>query len=1044
MGTIVDEYLERIGRDERPDVEEYARRYPQLATVLRQMLPALQALRSSATNPTPSAKGPEPTLAPEGPLGDFRIAREIGRGGMGVVYEAVQISLGRRVALKVLPFAAALDAKQLQRFKNEAQAAAHLHHQNIVPVYAVGSERGMHYYAMQFIDGRTLAAVIHELRRLAGLESTLEARNSADGTAPAGSEANGDAALPLAYPLAAVGTEGRVREAAGDTWRASVALSTAHATNSPAFFRAAAKLAAQAAGALEHAHSLGIVHRDVKPANLLVDGRGNLWVTDFGLAQVQTDTRLTLSGDLVGTLRYMSPEQALGQAVGLDHRADLYSLGATLYELLTLSPVFDGRDRQELLRQIALEEPKPPRRINKRIPTELETIVLKAMAKNANERYATAKELGDDLQRFLQDEPIRAKRPTLLQRLRKWGRRHRPVVTAGAVGLLLALAVLAGSVGWVVRDHAARHTKDAADLQRALEDAQRSRKEGKWPQAQAAAKRAEALLEVGAAEPALVELVRRLVRELAEEEADGQMVARLEELRLLQAETDVESNRFVLERALPDYRQAFNDYGVRAGAMSPEEAAALLERRPSAIRGILMAALDHWLILARHKQAPETAWLARVLAIADSDGWRQEVRAARERGDRQALEALAREVDPATQPPEALFVLNVSLRQRGATEAAVALLRRAQEAFPGDFWINHDLGVALQNARPPQAEEAVRFLTAATALRPNSPGVRFNLGSALWKRGRHDEAAAAFRAAIDLKPQYALAYFMLTSVLSDKGQLDEAIAVGRRAVTRLPNNAQGHYNLGIVLAKNRQVDEAIAAYRRAIALDPNYAQAHCNLGLTLWKNGELIEAATELQRGHELGTQQADWLYPSARWLKDCRRFVELDEQLPAIIKGEVVPGSAAAWNEFAQLCYYRKFYVASARMRTEAFRRDAELANDLQAANRYDAACAAALAAEGRDVDVGALSDEESAIWRKQALEWLRADLTGATKVGEAGKPLDRVQCRMRLRHWQSDPDLASVRDPALVAKLPPDEQKAWNRLWADTENLVKGNAAK
>ena len=188
----------------------------------------------------------------------------------------------------------------------------------------------------------------------------------------------------------------------------------------------------QAAEALEHAHELGVIHRDIKPANLLVDGRGNLWITDFGLAHCQSQAGLTMTGDLVGTLRYMSPEQALAKRVLVDQRTDIYSLGATLYELLTLEPVFDGRDRQELLRQIAFEEPRPLRRLNKAIPAELETIVLKAMEKNPADRYATAQELADDLERFLKDEPIRAKRPTLVQRARKWSRRHRPLVWATA------------------------------------------------------------------------------------------------------------------------------------------------------------------------------------------------------------------------------------------------------------------------------------------------------------------------------------------------------------------------------------------------------------------------------------------------------------------------------------------------------------------------------------------------------------------------------------------------------------------------------------
>jgi tetratricopeptide (TPR) repeat protein len=213
----------------------------------------------------------------------------------------------------------------------------------------------------------------------------------------------------------------------------------------------------QAAQALEHTHQVGVVHRDVKPANLLVDGQGSLWITDFGLAHLPREVSLTLTGDLVGTLRYMSPEQALAKRVVVDHRTDVYSLGATLYEFLALRPAFGGSDRQELLRQIAFEEPRPPRRLNQAVPPELETIVLKALEKNPADRYATAQELADDLRRFLDDKPIRARRPTLRQRLTKWGRRHRGVVGTAVAGLVLAVVVLALSTAWVWKENQAKN-----------------------------------------------------------------------------------------------------------------------------------------------------------------------------------------------------------------------------------------------------------------------------------------------------------------------------------------------------------------------------------------------------------------------------------------------------------------------------------------------------------------------------------------------------------------------------------------------------------
>jgi WD40 repeat protein/serine/threonine protein kinase len=351
---------------------------------------------------------------------------------MGIVYEAEQMSLGRRVALKVLPFAAGLDPRQLQRFKNEAHAAAQLHHTNIVPVYGVGCERGVHFYAMQYIDGQTLAAVIRELRQ------NVECPMPNDQRMP-----NAQCPSPK-DPVPDANAQTDIRHSTLDIlWSLGIGHSS--------FFRTVAQLGVQAADALEYAHQMGIFHRDIKPANLLVDAGGRLWITDFGLAHCQSQPGLTMTGDVLGTLRYMSPEQALAKRVGADARTDLYSLGVTFYELLTLRPAYNGRDREELLRQIAFEEPCVPSRSNRALPADLETIVLKAMAKNPKERYATAQELADDLHRFLEDKPVKAQRPTLRQQAIKWARRHKTVVRAAVVVLALTVATLLVSTALIWR-----------------------------------------------------------------------------------------------------------------------------------------------------------------------------------------------------------------------------------------------------------------------------------------------------------------------------------------------------------------------------------------------------------------------------------------------------------------------------------------------------------------------------------------------------------------------------------------------------------------
>jgi serine/threonine protein kinase/tetratricopeptide (TPR) repeat protein len=933
LADLLDELADRLRSGHAAAVDEMALAHPEHAEPLRRLAPAVRLLaevdRSEAVDEPDSDPGPAMGLSA---LGDFRILGELGRGGMGVVYAAEQVSLGRPVALKVLPLAATLDPRRLQRFQNEARAAGCLHHTNIVPVFAVGVAHGVHFYAMQLIEGQTLAAVIRDLRRQTGHGTA--APHDADTGAR-------DADTP-AFPTG-LSAEGGVRNRE--------------------YLLAVTRLAIQAAEALDYAHQLGVVHRDIKPGNLMVDGRGQLWVTDFGLAQFRHgDAGLTLTGDLVGTLRYMSPEQALGQRTVVDHRADIYALGATLYELLTLEPALDGQDRQELLRQIAFEEPRPPRRGNPAIPADLETIVLKAMAKAPAERYASAQELADDLRRFVEDKAIRARRPSGLERARKWARRHRSVMWSATLTLIATVIVLAGSGGWIARDHAARDARVQADLQAALAEAQRHQRAGNGVQAQAAAQRAQALLRHGAVDPAVAEQVHELVRALAEEAADRHVLARIEDIRRVQAEIDTQENRHVIENTLPIYRDSFREYGWEANVLTPEEAAAWLARRPAVMRGTLLAALDHWLILARFKKVPEAGWLEQVLATADTDDWRRRVREARKQNDRAALEQLANEVDAASQPPEALFMLDLSLRQRGALKTAIAFLRRAQAAFPGDFWINNNLGMALQLGPAAELDDAIRFLTAAVALRPNNAGARNTLGLALARKGRYADAADSYRAALKCKPDFAVAQSNYGQTLWAQGRFDEAIDAYRQATRLQPEIICVHFNLGDALWKRGRLDEARAAYEAVIALRKDYAEAHCNLGLVLREAGDFTRALAALERGHELGSKQPRWAYPSAEWIKDCRWLIDFDRQGPAAFDIDDPPADAAERVKIAEYCQHKQCYAAAARWWSSAFIADPKLAEDVDSGHRYAAGRAAALAAAAKGVDAGALEESERA----------------------------------------------------------------------------------
>lgn len=423
-----------------PDRKAYLARYPDIAREVEECLDGIDLAHAAGRTMRSQAPQAQPDF-PREPLGDFRIVREIGRGGMGIVYEAVQLSLGRRVALKVLPFASALNARQLQRFQTEAHAAAQLHHNNIVPVYAVGCERGVHFYAMQVIDGRPLDQVIHEMR---------------EGIPPA-------EAPPTVDKMAATTRSSRISAIRSNALLGSQVTSTRSGRIEEAH-RNGAAIGMQVAEALEYAHEAGVVHRDIKPANLLLDSKGNAWVTDFGLARVNADTGITQTGDIFGTLRYMSPEQAAGRRLEVDHRADVYSLGATLYELVCLEPSFPGQDKQRVLQQILNEEPRPPRLIDRSIPVELETIILKSMAKAPIERYQTAGEMAADLRRFLEHRPILARRPSAVDHARKWLRRHPSILWAGVAVLIVAVIALGTSTAIV--SHEQTLTKGALEREK--------------------------------------------------------------------------------------------------------------------------------------------------------------------------------------------------------------------------------------------------------------------------------------------------------------------------------------------------------------------------------------------------------------------------------------------------------------------------------------------------------------------------------------------------------------------------------------------------
>lgn len=445
VSQLANDYLARCRRGEAPPISEYTVKYPELAEDIREIFPMMLLMEENA--PKDESEEHEPLKLSQ--FGDFRIKREIGRGGMGVVYEAVQESLNRNVALKVCPLNAGMSSRNRLRFRRESRAAAMLHHTNIVPVFAVGEEEGSLYYAMQLIRGATLDDVIEELRILLHTPDSTTRFSNVSVRSFRRSVASEVAStlVSASEPPLQESTKSIV-----ETVDNKVSLPGQSASDSQSglaqYWDSVARIGIQAADALSYAHGQGTLHRDIKPGNLMLDEKGIVWVLDFGLAKSLEEDDMTRAGELIGTLRYMSPEQCKGNPTT---QSDVYSLGLTLYEMLTFQPAFSETQRTELLRAIAEKEPTRPRRINRKVPRDLETIVMKTIDRDKKRRYPNAEDLRADLTRFLNGEPISARRISTTERVGKWIRR-RPMIASLCAALMLLFLTSFGLISWKWRE----------------------------------------------------------------------------------------------------------------------------------------------------------------------------------------------------------------------------------------------------------------------------------------------------------------------------------------------------------------------------------------------------------------------------------------------------------------------------------------------------------------------------------------------------------------------------------------------------------------
>ncbi len=791
-------------------------------------------------------------------LGDFEVVRELGRGGMGVVYEARQRSLNRRVALKVLGPGLGLTPRAVDRFRREAEAAAKLHHSNIVPVYATGEEDGVHFYAMELIDGPSLDQVIR------GVASG--GRPPPDSASHPGADAPRSPALDQTGPYA---------PPAAPTPPSGSASASGARPSADRFDRAAAMIA-DVADALHHAHQQGVTHRDVKPSNLLLSSDGRLSVTDFGLARLLEQPGMTVTGEFVGTPAYMSPEQITAGRVPLDHRTDIYSLGATLYELLTLRPPFRAEGRDKLLAMVIQKEPAAPRSIDPKVPRDLETICLKCLEKDPDRRYQSAKDLAEDLRRYVNRFAIKARRAGPLARAGKWVKRN-PWAAALLGCLLIALlaagffAYQAGQDRGQLRAEERQAAVDKAILEAMSGDAE-------------AALQAVADAENKGAEPGELNLLRGLVEyhrgRLKEalvylEQADQQMPGSVA-VKALRAIAYLDSGRLerydemyaILDQLEPKTPEDRLFLSLFLTEVDPHRSLRILDEAPAPFRQAPVARLVRGIVqwyLAQDTGKAEDAeqalddlgkvdlpdnplWLSSRLkadltaahAYAPGEPRRRQIenQAARD------VEALATHTDNALAFQARCYYLLV----RGDADALIATARQARESRIEDAFVTY-MEVSALYTRKDDAE-ALRVLQSAKDTGDESAGATEREIVLAAMSGRKDEAEKAITDVIRSRSggtplSYVCAYLQLLGPEYRAKTRQAAQDIREHSSRLIPGWRHDWYHVLLDFHAGRIDDRELL--RTAGESRFNQCEANFYIGLEKLGEGDRKEAGTYFQ-----------------------------------------------------------------------------------------------------------------------------------------------------------------------------------------------------
>jgi eukaryotic-like serine/threonine-protein kinase len=940
-------------------------------------------------------------------LGRYQLLGEIARGGMGAILKGRDVDLGRDLAIKVLLESQRGNPEVVRRFVEEAQIGGQLQHPGVVPVYELGTfpePDRRPYFAMKLVKGQTLAALLH------------------DRTGPA--------------------------------------------QDLPRFL----SIFEQICQTVAYAHARGVIHRDLKPSNVMVGSFGEVQVMDWGLAKVLPQGGIadeaaaqpvpesaivtarsgpagsgseSQAGSVLGTPSYMAPEQARGEVGRIDERADVFGLGAILCEILTGRPPFWGSTREEIRARAARGDLADAlgRLDASGVEGDLINLDRDCLAADPERRPRSAGEVARRLTTYLAGVQERLKTAELARveaqaraeealvtavaaEARARAERRARRLTAGlAASVLITASVVGGGWTYLAQQREARMVATTRVVTDALAEAQRFRGQAqlaaigdltKWSNALGAARRARDLLAEGQADAALQRWVLTALADLEREQAAAEKQgAEVERDRKLLGELETIrgklSEHWNAKQAHAEYAAAFRTFGIDLDQLDPKEAGRRIAQRSAPVE--LASYLDDWALRRRKARGTkdEASW-RRLLAaaqIADPNPWRVALRDQIGRDDRQALRTLA--ADQKTleaQPAQSLVLFASALRDQGDRDRAEQVLRRAWRLAPGDFWVNFELGdnQGVADGRFDRPEQAIRFYSACVAIRPRS----------------------------------SAAYNCLGTVLSGQGKFEEAISEYRTALLLKPDSVDTHTNLGIALFEQGNIDEAIGQYRESLRLSPDCAAAHCELGIAFRRKGLYAEALAAFRRGHELGSKDPDWPYPTAQSVRETEQVVELDKKLPAILSGHAKPSDATESLALAKLCHDKSLHGAAARFWSEAFRAQPKLADDLMVFNRYNAACDAALAGSGQGKDDPPLDEATKSRWRKQALEWLKAELAAWAKFLKSGTPHPLPSLSELLRRWKADPDLSGLRDQAALAKLPEDEQKACRALWAEVDALL------